>query len=58
MRVYLKGIIRGLGLGIRDFEGLAWIMGNWPKSLCGLASEDMDTGVGHIGTEEKFKLGD
>lgn len=45
-------------MGIRDFEGIAWIMGNWQKSLCGLASENLDMGVGHIGTEEKFKLGD
>lgn len=41
----IKGISRGFGLGIRDFEGISRIMGNWQTCLCGgLAIENIDRG--------------
>lgn len=39
-----KGIIRGFGLRIREFKGIALIMGNWQKSLVDWASENMGRG--------------
>lgn len=39
-----KGIIRGFGLRIREFKGIALIMGNWQKSLVVWASENMGRG--------------
>lgn len=53
-----KGIIRGFGLRIREFKGIALIMGNWQNLWwTGLVRIWAEGGCGHIGTK-KLKLGD